>query len=71
MLMIMTQDLLRIICKKINSNDSPKAKYIIETSQVKRIIRGYANPSFTKSVGFFSKLFGNRKNIFFFLIKFI
>jgi len=65
MLLIMTQDMLRIMAKKLNTDSPPKDKYIIEISQIKKIVRGYANDSYTKSMGFFTKVFGNRKpNIF-------
>jgi len=57
----MTGDLLRIVAQKMESKNPPKDKYIIEVSHIKKIVRGYANDSFTKSVGFFTKVFGNRK----------
>jgi hypothetical protein len=60
----MTGDLLRIVATKMDSKNPPKDKYIIEVSSIKKIIRGYANDSFTKSVGFFTKVFGNRNKIF-------
>jgi len=57
----MTGDLLRIVAQKMESKNPPKDKYIIEVSHIKKIVLGYANDSFTKSVGFFTKVFGNRK----------
>lgn len=55
----MTGDLLRIVAQKMESKNPPKDKYIIEVAHIKKIIRGYANDAFTKSVGFFTKVFGN------------
>jgi len=57
MLLVMTNDLLKIMAKKVNSNTPPKDKYIIDVSTIKKISRGYANESFKKSVGFFSNMF--------------
>jgi hypothetical protein len=61
MRLFMTNDLLRVVLQKMDSKNPPKDKYIIEVSQIKKIIRGYANDSFTKSVGVFTKMFGSRK----------
>ena len=57
----MTGDLLRVVLQKMDSKTPPKDKYIIEVSSIKKIVRGYANESYTKSVGVFTKMFGNRK----------
>jgi hypothetical protein len=56
----MTSDLLRIVAQKMDSKNPPKDKYIIEIAHIKKIIRGYANESYTKSISFFTKVFGNR-----------
>ena len=61
----MSPDLLKIMCKKINSNEPPIDKYIIDVTTIKKISRGYANNSFKNSVGFFSDIFGMCKNIIF------
>ncbi len=57
MLLVMTSDLMKIMAKKINTDNAPKDKYIIDVSNIKKISRGYSNDSFKKSVGFFSNMF--------------
>jgi hypothetical protein len=50
----MTQDLLKISCKKPGKNLPPKPKYVIETSNIKQIIKGHGTKAFEKSAGIFS-----------------
>ena len=51
-----SQDLLKISARKIKSNLPPKPKYIIETTQIKQIIKGHGTDAFKKSKGFFRKI---------------
>jgi hypothetical protein len=51
----MTQDFLKIIAKKPKSNLPPKTKYIIDTAQMKQIIKGHGTDAFKNSKGFFRK----------------
>ena len=51
-----SQDLLKITAKKIKSNLPPKPKYIIETTQIKQIIKGHGTDAFKKSKGWFRKI---------------
>lgn len=53
--LIFNNDFKKISCKKVKSNLPPKPKYIIDTPQVKKIIRGYATDAFKKSGGLFHK----------------
>ena len=49
----MTQDLMKISGKKPKSKLPPKPKYVIETSQIKQIIKGHGTDAFKKSKGLF------------------
>jgi len=49
----MTGDLLKISAKKTNSKLPPKPKYVIDTAQIKQIIKGHGTEAFKKSKGFF------------------
>ena len=51
-----SQDLLKITARKIKSNLPPKSKYIIETTQIKQIIKGHGTDAFKKSKGWFRKI---------------
>ena len=48
-----TQDLLKVQAKVIKSNLPPKPKYIIETHNIKAIIKGHGTDYFKKSGGLF------------------
>ena len=48
-----TQDLLKVQAKLANSNLPPKPKYIIETHNIKAIIKGHGTDAFKKSGGLF------------------
>ena len=48
-----TQDLLKVQAKLIKSNLPPKPKYIIETHNIKAIIKGHGTDYFKKSGGLF------------------
>ena len=56
MQLMFSQDLLKISAKKIKSNLPPKPKYIIETKQIKQIIKGHGTDAFKKSKGFFRSI---------------
>ena len=51
--LLFTQDLLKVQAKLIKSNFPPKPKYVIETNNIKAIIRGYGTDVFKKSGGIF------------------
>lgn len=51
-----SQDLLKITAKKIKSNLPPKPKYVIETAQIKQIVKGHGTDAFKKSKGFFRSI---------------
>jgi hypothetical protein len=55
MLVYMTPDLNKIVAKKPKSNLPPKPKYVIETLQIKQIVKGHGTEAFKKSKGFFRK----------------
>ena len=48
-----TQDLLKVQAKLVNCNFPPKSKYVIETQNIKAIIKGYGTDAFKKSGGLF------------------
>lgn len=48
-----TQDFMKVIAKKANSNLPPKQKYIVETTQINAIIKGYGTEAFKKSKRFY------------------
>jgi hypothetical protein len=52
----MTQDLMKISGKKPKSKLPPKPKYVIDTSQIKQIIKGHGTEAFKKSKGFFRSI---------------
>ena len=51
--LLFTQDLLKVQAKLIKSNFPPKSKYVIETNNIKAIIKGYGTDAFKKSGGLF------------------
>jgi hypothetical protein len=46
---------MKIVAKKPKSNLPPKAKYVIETTTIKQIIKGHGTEAFAKSKGLFRK----------------
>ena len=56
MQLMFSQDLLKITAKKIKSNLPPKPKYVIETSQIKQIVKGHGTDAFKKSKGIFRSI---------------
>jgi hypothetical protein len=48
-----TQDLLKISGKKPKSKLPPKPKYVIDTYNIKQIIKGHGTEAFKKSKGIF------------------
>ena len=48
-----TQDFLKIIAKDVKGNAPTKSKYIINTKQIKSIIKGYGTDAFKKCKRFF------------------
>ena len=54
--LLFTQDLLKVQAKLINSNFPPKSKYVIETNNIKAIIKGYGTDAFKKSGGLFRSI---------------
>jgi hypothetical protein len=59
----MTQDLMKISGKKPKSKLPPKPKYVIDTSQIKQIIKGHGTEAF-KNQKDSSGLSRRRKNAF-------
>jgi hypothetical protein len=55
MLVFLTPDLNKVIAKKAKSNFTPKPKYMIETLQIKQIVKGHGTEAFKKSKGIFRK----------------
>ena len=51
-----SQDLLKITAKKIKSNLPPKPKYVIETAQIKQIVKGHGTDAFKKSKRLFRSI---------------
>ena len=47
--LMFTQDLLKVQAKLIKSNYPPKPKYVIETNNIKAIIKGHGTDAFKKS----------------------
>ena len=44
---------MKISAKKVNSNLPPKQKYILETTQITSIVKGYGTEAFKKSKRFY------------------
>ena len=53
MQLLFSQDLLKVHAKLIKSNLPPKPKYVIETNNIKAILKGYGTDAFKKSGGLF------------------
>ena len=51
-----TDDFMKVIAKKVNSNLAPKQKYIIDIVCINSIIKGYGTESFKKSKRFYRAL---------------
>ena len=51
--LLFTRDLLKVQAKLIKSNLPPKPKYVIETNNIKAIIKGHGTDAFKKSGGLF------------------
>ena len=51
--LLFSQDLLKVQAKLLNNNLPPKSKYVIETNNIKEIIKGYGTDYFKKSGGLF------------------
>ena len=48
-----TNDFMKVNAKKVNSNLPPKQKYILETTQITSIVKGYGTEAFKKSKRFY------------------
>ncbi len=49
----MTDDLSLIIGKKLKCKHPPKPKYVLDTSEIKQVIKGHGTEAFKKSKGIF------------------
>jgi hypothetical protein len=54
--LLFTQDLLKVQAKLIKSNFPTKPKYVIETNNIKAIIKGHGTDAFKKSGGLFRSI---------------
>jgi len=54
--LLFSQDLLKVQAKGIKSNLPPKSKYVIETNNIKAIIKGHGTDAFKKSGGLFRSI---------------
>ena len=54
MKLLVSNDLMKIQCKKTKVNLPPKPKYTIEVPEIKSVVQGYGTDVFTKNTGFFS-----------------
>ena len=54
MKLLVSNDLMKIQCKKTKVNLPPKPKYTIEVPEIRSIVQGYGTDVFTKNTGFFS-----------------
>lgn len=59
MTLVFSQDLLKVMCKKLKTNIPPKPKWVIETLQIQKIVKGHGTDLFKKS----KTLFRSRKII--------
>jgi len=51
-----TQDLLKVIAKKLKSNLPPKKKYILETMEITSVVKGHGTDAFKKSKRFYRRV---------------
>ena len=51
-----TQDLMKVMAKKIKSTLPPKQKYIIDTMYITSVVKGYGTDVFAKSKRFYRKI---------------
>ena len=51
-----TEDLLKVIAKKLNTNLPPKQKYIIDTMHIKSVVKGHGTDVFQKSKRFYRSI---------------
>ncbi|MBR4619254.1 MAG: hypothetical protein IKO49_08120, partial [Bacilli bacterium] len=56
MVLVFSNDLMKISCKKSKSDLPPKPKYIIDTPTIKKVVKGHATDAFAKSKGFFRSI---------------
>ena len=54
-ILVLSNDLMKVSCKKSKS-DVPTKKYIIETPTIKKVVKGYATDAFIKSKGLFRSM---------------
>ena len=54
--LIFSDDLLKVFAKKVNEKEPMKNKYIIETVNIKKVIKGHGTEAFKKSKGLFRSI---------------
>ena len=54
--LMFSDDLLKVFAKKVNEKQPTKNKYIIETVNIKQVVKGHATDAFKKSKGLFRSI---------------